>query len=177
MVRLRSWVPYVLAAFLVLLLAGAALGCGGSGAESSTATTTEAAAAPVPVAATTVATGDATAAVIGTTVSSTDQTPADVRTALKDHRPIVVLFYVASSSDDDRVRLALERLKPKYPDVLFLSYEYRKPKAYGDLAQQFKVNYPPQAVFIDGKGVVRSVTSGYIDEGTLNQHIVNISQS
>ncbi len=82
---------------------------------------------------------------VGTTVESTDQTPADVQTALKDHRPMVVLFFVAASSDDDRVRQALDTLKPKYPDVLFLSYEYSKPKAYGDLAQQFKVNYPPQA--------------------------------
>jgi len=89
---------------------------------------------------------------------------------------MVVMFYIPASTDDDSVRSSLNNLKPKYPDVLFLLYDYSKVKAYGDMAQQLKVNYPPQVMFISDQGVVRSFTSGYADEGTLNQQLANITQ-
>lgn len=180
MARLRRWVPGLVAASLVLLLTGGVMGCGGGGDEQSSTQTTAVApvsakvAAPVATAA---AGAEVTRAAVGVTLTATDEMPEDVKAALKDHRPIVVMFYVPTGADDGVVLSGLDNLKGQYTDVFIVTYDYSKPGAYGDLAQQLKVNYPPQAMFIDTKGVVRSMTSGYADEGTLNQHVVNIRQS
>jgi hypothetical protein len=176
----RKWIPGGLAAFLVLSLAGALIGCGGGGG--STTPTTVAGAAPaapaaaVSAAAATAAAAEPTVGLVGTKVTPTPLTPKEVRTALKEHRPMVVLFYVKTSVDDDTVKSSLERLKPRYPDALFLLYDYSNAKVYGDMAQQLKVNYPPQTMFIDAQGVVGSFTSGYADYGTLQQKVVNVTQ-
>ena len=178
MARLRRWVPGMAAASLVLLLVGGVVGCGGGGDEQSTATTvvTTAAKASAPAPAAEAA-DDVSQVAVGLTLEPTDLTPDEITAALKEHRPIVVLFYVSTGADDSEVRTALDALKPQYADVLFVTYDYSDAKAYGDLAQQLKINYPPQTMFIDSKGMVRSMTSGYADEGTLNQHVVNIRQS
>ena len=39
-----------------------------------------------------------------------------------------------------------------------------------------QVGYTPYGVYIDGANVVRNVSSGFVDEGTLKQFLANISQ-
>jgi hypothetical protein len=115
-------------------------------------------------------------ALVGTELQPGEETPADVRQALEEGRPVVVAFYVPGGGDDGRVRETLDKLAPKYEDINVAAYDFSEPDEFGDLGRLLRIDYPPQLVFVDTNGVVRSVLSGYVDEGTLNQHLVNIRQ-
>ncbi len=39
-----------------------------------------------------------------------------------------------------------------------------------------EVGYPPELVLVDGLGIPREIWNGYVDEGTLNQSLVNLGQ-
>jgi len=162
----------LVAAFL--LIAALVAGCGG-GDEQTTTTTAPAAAAASGANAPAPEVANAQQALIGTKLEPTDTMPAAVGDALKAQQPLVVLFYVPGATDDLAVRGAFDRLQPKHEDTLFLKYDYRDPQAYGDLASLLAVDYPPQLVFVDGDGVIKQVLGGYVDEGTINQQLVNIA--
>jgi len=150
-----------------LLLAG----CGGGDAASEDTSTT------VPPAPTTTAAtvparpfGD----LVGTTLTATEETPEEVKNGLELHIPMVVAFYVTGGTDDDVVLDNLDKLALRFSDVDFYTFDYKAPAAYGDLAGQLHVDYPPQVAFVDASGVIQGVTSGYADEGTLSQLVANI---
>jgi hypothetical protein len=173
MARIPRWIPLVLT---LVLIAGAfgVMGCGGD--EEPPPTT-----APPAPPATLPATGEVAStnpwdALIGTTLEPGESTPSEVSEALTERRPVVLLFYVPGNVDDTRVLESMQALEATYSDVTFLFYDYKAPAAYGDLAQMLQVNYPPQGVFIDTRGTIQDVSSGYIDEGTLNQAVVNLRQ-
>jgi hypothetical protein len=172
--RLKRLVQGRRAAFLVgsllLLLGLLAAGCGG-------ATTTTAGGVTTTKPAKTTTTGaGGQSALIGVKIEATDLTPPDFTEALKQQKPLAVLFFTPGSVDDDKVRKSLDTVSPTTPDVTFFYYDYRTPSLYGDLASQLQIGYTPYAVFIDGANTVRNVSSGYIDEGTLKQFLANISQ-
>lgn len=157
------------------LLLPALVGCGSGGEEEAA---TEAPPAAVPVANQGAAVeGPAFNALVGQQLAPGEMTPAVVKDALAQKRPVVVLFYVTGGHDDGLVRETLQKLGPKYEDVVIATYDFKAPAEFGDLARLLRVDYPPQLVFIDTNGVIRSVLSGYVDEGTLNQHLVNIRQA
>ncbi len=162
----------VLSAALLVILVFAAVGCGGGDEEAVTETT-----APVVVAETVPAVPPppkAFANLVGTSLTPSEETPEEVRTGLEQHQPMVIAFYVTGGTDDAVVLDSLDALALRFSDVDFYTFDYKKPAAYGDLSALLEVDYPPQVAFIDARGTVRAVTSGYADEGTLNQNVVNI---
>jgi len=172
MVINRSWQRFVLMGALVLMLAVAIAGCGGGGDEATTTTVQ----VPPSGADTTVAPGGSFDDLIGQPLVTTSETPAEITDAISQHLPIVILFYVPGGTDDSAVLDELKALQTEYPDVTFALYEYSDPASYGDLGVLIKVDYLPQTVFIDTRGIIYDIQTGYIDQGTLNQQVVNIRQ-
>ena len=170
---IRSRQRFVLVGILALSLAVAIAGCGGGGgATTTTAAAPRAGAGP----ATTVAPGTAVNPLIGQPLTPTQNTPAEIADAISQHRPLVILFYVPGGADDGVVLDEIKALETKYRDVTFALYDFKDPKSYGDLGILLNTDYPPQSVFIDTRGFVYDVRTGYVDEGTLNQQVVNIRQ-
>lgn len=91
-------------------------------------------------------------------------------------RPVVVFFYVPGSADDTSVLDALNRLRTSFDRYEFLTYDYKEPAAYGGLAQLLGVKSVPCLKLVDGAGKLRTTFSGYVDEGTLNQALVNLGR-
>lgn len=174
MVTSRSWQWFVLAGALVLAVAAVVAGCGGGSGE---ATTTTVQAPPgAGGAVTTVPSGGSFVDFIGQPLVTTSETPAEVTDAISQHLPIVILFYVPGGTDDSAVLDEIKALQTKYTDVTFALYDYKDPASYGDLGILLKVDYPPQTVFIDTRGTIYDIRTGYVDKGTLNQQVVNIRQ-
>jgi hypothetical protein len=156
---------------LVALAAVVTVGC--SGGDEETSTTVKRA-----VTTTEKASGSAASAneVLGKPLETTDSTPVEYTEAIEQGRPVVLLFYVAGSTDDVQVLDSLSTLQPDFDQYVFLLYDYSRPAAYGDLSTLLKVNYPPELVLVDGLGVVRRIWNGFVDEGTINQDLVNLGQ-
>lgn len=157
---------------LIVLLSAAALSWGcGSGQAIVTSSS-------VVVTATVPAGGSAGNAndLVDTQLKTTEDTPSEYVEAVKQGRPVVILFYVTGSVDDAKVLENVTLLQDAFEGYLFLLYDYKTPGAYGDLSTLLKVNYPPELVLVDGTGTIRGIWNGYIDEGTLNQSLVNLGQ-
>jgi hypothetical protein len=155
--------------FLILLVALVAWGCGGGGDEETTTT-------GLPVV--TAAPSGPEAAVnelIGQSVATTEDTPADF-VDVYGVKPIVLLFYVPGGTEDVSVSESIDALTSSFGDYVFLVYDYKAPEAYGDLSSLLKVGYPPEVVLIDKDGIIEGIWNGYVDEGTLNQELVNLEQ-
>jgi hypothetical protein len=165
--RSRQW---IVVSVLVLLAALLAWGCGG-GVE--TTTTITGGTVPPTVSPGTTAGTDY---LINTQVKVTESTPSEYVQAIEQGHPVVLLFYVADGIDDVKVLGSIERLQTGFGSYVFLLYDYKTPAAYGDLSTLLKVNYPPELVLIDGTGTIRDIRNGYIDEGTLNQRLVDLGQ-
>lgn len=146
-------------------------GCGGGDTTTEETSTTL---APPPITTVTTVPGKAFAELVGTELVAGDETPEDVRSGLEQHIPMVVAFFVTGGTDDTVVLQELDKLAVQFSDVDFYKFDYKIPAVYGDLAMQLQIDYPPQVAFIDSNGIIRGVTSGYADEGTLNQHVANI---
>ena len=175
MITSRRWQWLVLAGVVALTLAFAVGGCGGGGADTTT-TVSVPGAAVTTVAPGGVPQGGSFAELIGTPFVPTAATPPEITDAIAQHRPIVILFYVPGGSDDSAVLDELKTLQTTYADVTFALYEYSAPATYGDLGIAFRVKYLPQTVFIDTQGTIYDIRTGYVDQGTLNQQVVNIRQ-
>ncbi len=110
-------------------------------------------------------------------IMTTEDTPAEVVEALTQGRAIVLLFYVPGAADDISVLKSLKRLKTSFRDYEFLEYDYKTPDVYGDLSTILEVGYPPELILIDSAGVIQDVWNGYVDDGTLNQRLVNLGRN
>jgi hypothetical protein len=86
----------------------------------------------------------------------------------------VLLLYVPGGTDDVAVIESLDRLKPSFGRYRFLEYDYSIPEWYGDLPTLLGVTYPPEMILIDSSGIIRTVWNGSVDEGSLNQGLVNL---
>lgn len=115
------------------------------------------------------------AELVGKTIQPTEHSPAEFVEAC-GVAPVVVLFYVPGNADDARVFENVKRLTQSFPNYVFLIYDYKQPALYGDLASLLSADYLPQLVLIDKSGVVRDVWHGYIDEGSLNQKLVDLGR-
>ena len=156
---------------LVALAAVVLVGC--SGGDEETTTTVKRA-----VNTTEEARGSAASAdeLLGKPLETTESTPAEYVEAIEQGQPVVLLFYVPGSTDDVQVMDSLSILQPEFDQYVFLLYDYSKPAAYGDLSTLLNVNYPPELVMVDGLGIVRRIWNGFVDEGTINQDLVNLGQ-
>ena len=158
---------------VLLLLAWAAVvvaGC--SGEEETTTSIGQAVTATVP----TGGSGGSAKDVLGKPLDTTDSTPVEYTEAVEQGRPVVLLFYVPGSTDDVQVLESLTALQADFEQYVFLLYDYSRPSAYGDLSTLLEVNYPPELVLVDGLGVPREIWNGFVDEGTINQGLVNLGQ-
>lgn len=111
---------------------------------------------------------------VGTQARTTAATPQEYVTAVGSGRPVVVLFFVAAGSDDQRVLQSISTLQSQFPDYTFLIYDVADPAAYGDLPTLLEIDYPPALVLIDDSGRVDTMWDGYIDLGTLTQTLTNL---
>jgi hypothetical protein len=165
---------YLGAVVIVIVLAGAmGWGCGGGGQDTTTSST---AIVPSTVPSGGGSAGNSSDLLINHKLEPTSDTPSAYVDAVDQGRPVVILFYVDGSVDDAKVLDSVTRLQPAFADYVFLLYDYRSPSAYGDLSTLLKVSYPPELVLVDGTGIIRAIWNGYVDEGTLNQSLVNIGQ-
>ncbi|MCE5253457.1 MAG: hypothetical protein LLG45_04495 [Actinomycetia bacterium] len=153
---------------LVLLLALTVCGCGGGGEETTTT--------GIPVATTGPSSpGTTVADLVGKSIEPTEDTPAEFVDAY-GVRPIVLLFYAPGGTDDTSVSEAVDGLSSSFDNYLFLIYDYKTPEAYGDLPSLLQVGYPPELILIDREGVIQGIWNGYVDEGTMNQALVNLDR-
>jgi hypothetical protein len=157
---------------LIVLLSAAALswGCGGG-----SATTTSSSIIVTPTVPTGGSAGKAND-LLHTQLKTTADTPSEYVDAIDQGRPVVVLFYVTGSVDDAKVLENVTQLQQAFSDYVFLLYDYKTASAYGDLSTLLKVNYPPELILFDGTGTIQEIWNGYIDEGTLNQSLVNLGK-
>ena len=118
---------------------------------------------------------------VTTTIASAliDGLPSEYVNAL-GKQPIVVVFYASGGVDDNKVVTAVRALQPLYGGYTFLVYDYRDPKVYGDLAKTLEggygldLGYLPVTLLIRRDGLEAAKWSGYVDQGTLNQVLINL---
>jgi hypothetical protein len=166
--RSAKWTSVLL---LVLCLGLLTSGCFGGGGSATTTAATNADGTATTVA----GAGNGPGLAEGTPIRASDEDPADFSDALQK-RPIVVLFYVAGNADDTAVLDSVNRLRTSFNSYAFLLYDYKDPSAYGSLAQELNVEYAPFLALIDGSGILRNTFVGFVDEGTLNQSLVNLGR-
>ena len=166
----------VAVAILLVLVALLAVGCGFGGGGSSSATTTVISLGATP-SVTLSSAASAQAQLIGTKFKPTKQSPTDVADAIQQEKPVVLLFYVSGSTDDSQVLASLQKLQPSFSTYVFGIYDYKTPDAYGDLSLLLQVNYPPELILIDATGTIQHIWNGFVDEGTLNQSLVNLGKA
>lgn len=161
----------LIAAVLVMVLTVFLfVGCGGSDDEnnappkkSSTSSKTTSSLPPV----------DLPENLIGQLVKPTSNSPSDFSTAIADHQPIVVTFYMPAPDDDSKVRSSIMNLQGQYNgQVEFFSYLYSDSQSYQDLSALLMVNATPTVVVINRQGVVQRAWTGYVDEKSIEQGIV-----
>lgn len=144
-------------------------GCGGE--ESATATK---AAAKAKTAKTAAAAGkDTPESLLDQVIVPTEQSPGDFRKSLENRRPVVVTFYMSSPADDTKVRSAVNTLESRYKGQAdFYTYLYTDGSKYGDLTILLRVNTTPTVVIINKQAKVQRAWSGYADEDSIEQGIV-----
>jgi hypothetical protein len=112
---------------------------------------------------------------VGTQIQPTADTP-QAFVDVYQTQPIVIFFYVTGQSDDEAVRQNLSSLQPSFGAYTFFSYDYSDPVAYGNLATLLAVDYPPLIVMMDREGIIQTIWSGFVDQGSLNQSLVNLGR-
>lgn len=111
---------------------------------------------------------------LDTTIVPTESTPKEFTEAVAQGRPVVILFYIPGGTDDQKVLDSVRALQPSFAEYVFLLYDHKSAGAYGDLSMLLAVDYPPQLVLVDSTGTIREIWNGYVDEGTINQGLVNL---
>lgn len=110
---------------------------------------------------------------IGQAVVPTENTPEDFTEAIENERTVVVTFYMPSPTDDNQVRSSVMTLQGRYRgQVEFFSYLYSDSQSYKDLVNILNVNSTPTVVVINRDGVVQRAWTGYADEESIEQGIV-----
>jgi hypothetical protein len=158
---------------VVLLIVGLAAlfmsGCGGGGEETTSSSN-------IAVVTTLPSGGSGGAdARIGLQIAPTADSP-QAFVDVYQTQPIALLFYVPGGRDDEAVRQNLVALQPSFGAYTFFFYDYSDPEAYGDLATLLAVDYSPLIVMMDREGTVQTIWSGFVDQGTLNQSLVNLGR-
>lgn len=162
-------------AFVVFLLSG----CGG-GEDETTKPVTKAAASDSAAASRASSEAKASLAdeaqpemLIDEVIVPTENSPADFNESIESRQPIAVTFYQLGPSDDADVRTAMTNLESKYKGQMdFYTYLYSDGERYKDLANLLLVNTTPTVVIINDQSRVQRAWTGYADEKSLEQGIV-----
>ncbi len=111
----------------------------------------------------------------GQLVIPTAQSPQDFRSSLSNRRPVVVLFYMIGSADDDQVRQSVNTLESRYRgQVDFYDYFFSDGNKYGDLMSLLKVNSTPAVIMINKQAKVQRAWTGFVDDKSLQQGVSEI---
>lgn len=106
-------------------------------------------------------------------ITPTENTPDNVTESLEDRRAVAITFYMLGPTDDAKVRTAMNNLEGQYDGEMdFYTYLYSDGERYGDLASILLVNTTPTVVIINEKSRVQQAWTGYADEKSLEQGIV-----
>lgn len=101
-------------------------------------------------------------------------TPQFISDPLKAKRGIVLLVYCKGATADQAMVTNFNALKAKYAgDSSFFSFEAHSVNELGDVLTQLKAYNPPMLAIIDGNGKVQQIYTGWIDEQTMAQRIVD----
>jgi Tfp pilus assembly protein FimT len=110
---------------------------------------------------------------IGQVVVPTENTPEDFTQSINDRRPIAVTFYILGPTDDSKVRTSMSNLESRYDsDMDFYIYLQSDGERYKDLATLLNVNTTPTVVIINDQARVVAAWTGYADDKSLEQGIV-----
>ncbi|MGI5939575.1 MAG: hypothetical protein ACOX8V_02630 [Thermoleophilia bacterium] len=171
--RTRQSAALLILPILVLLTLW---GCGADTEESSTTTIPSTVAHSSSTTVTTPSLIGGPATLVGTRLPVTQETPAAYVYAVEQARPIVLLFYLPGGVDDQKVLTGVSSLQAQFPGYVFLLFDSTNPDAYGDLSTLLKIDYSPALILIDSTGTINTVWSGYVDEGTIKQCLVNLGE-
>lgn len=110
---------------------------------------------------------------VGQAVVPTKDSPEDFVQAIDDKRPIVVTFYMPAPFDDSEVRSSVMTLEGRYRgQVEFFSYLYSDAQSYKDLVTLLSVDSTPTVVIINRQGTIQRAWTGFVDEPSIEQGIV-----
>lgn len=167
---LRYSVTALIMALLVFLL----VGCGG-GDEGATNTSTRKASTTSTTKSSASASADQAKPedLIGQVIVPTDNSPEDFTKSIDDRRPIAVTFYILGPTDDSKVRSSMSTLENRYKSEMdFYTYLQSDGERYKDLATLLNVNTTPTVVIINDQARVVEAWTGYADDKSLEQGIV-----
>lgn len=103
----------------------------------------------------------------------TEDSPEDFNESIEKRQPIAVTFYQLGPSDDADVRTAMNSLESRYKGQMdFYTYLYSDGERYKDLATLLLVDTTPTVVIINEESRVQRAWTGYADEDSLEQGIV-----
>lgn len=115
---------------------------------------------------------------VGQAIVPTKDSPEDFVRAIDEKRPIVVTFYMPAPTDDSDVRSSVMSLEGRYRgQVDFFNYLYSDAQGYKDLVTLLNVNSTPTVVIINRQGAVQRAWTGYVDEPSIEQGIVEALSS
>ena len=107
-------------------------------------------------------------------ITPTADTPSFIADPLKEQRGVVLLIYCRGAVADMQMVTFFDRVRSEYAArSSFFSFEARDVGALGDVLAQLHAYNPPMLAVIDGKGEVRSLYTGWIDERTLEQRVAD----
>ncbi|MHB0914302.1 MAG: hypothetical protein ACYC5A_00020 [Thermoleophilia bacterium] len=110
---------------------------------------------------------------VGQAVVPTKDSPEDFVQAIDDKQPIVVTFYMPAPFDDSEVRSSVMTLEGRYRgQVEFFSYLYSDAQSYKDLVTLLSVDSTPTVVIINRQGTIQRAWTGFVDEPSIEQGIV-----
>jgi hypothetical protein len=110
---------------------------------------------------------------IGQIVVPTENTPEEFTKSIESQKPIAVTFYVLGPTDDSKVRTSMTNLESRYKGQMdFYIYLQSDGERYKDLATLLSVNTTPTVVFINDQARIVKAWTGYVDEKSLEQGIV-----
>jgi len=115
---------------------------------------------------------------IGKIITPTEQSPKDFSDSIKKRRPVVVLFYMYGPYDDSQVRSTISTLESRYRgQVDFYTYLYNEGGRYMDLAMLLDVNSTPSLIIINKQATVQRAWTGYADNLSIEQGIVEATKT
>ncbi|MFA6002000.1 MAG: hypothetical protein WC828_07820 [Thermoleophilia bacterium] len=115
---------------------------------------------------------------IGQIITPTEQSPKDFTDSIKKRRPIVVLFYMTGPYDDTQVRSSVSTLESRYRgQVDFYTYLYSDSGRYMDLPMLLNVNTTPSLVIINKQATVQRAWTGFADNQSIEQGIVEATKT
>jgi hypothetical protein len=100
--------------------------------------------------------------------------PGFIKNPLAEKRGVILLVYVAGTTENDQMLGYFNAIKAKYAaQGSFFSFEARKASELGDVLAQLKISQPPALAIISPNGSVYQEYTGWISQKVMSQVIAN----